>query len=215
MFADADDYFIDEKFNDIWKYLRYKYDIVYFPPTSISEDTQKISDRHKYSERLVKQYMRCKTKRNELRLRYNFEAPWSKLIKMKLIKENHIIFDETRVANDIMFSAKVGVYADRIAASKRTIYCVTKSDNTLTTTKDIDWFRIRLGVFVKKQKYLKQMLSEEDFELLDPTARGVIINAIREYGLSELLHTIIVLKRNEIQIRFIPKINHMFHQRKR
>ena len=44
-------------------------------------------------------------------LRYKSQPPWTKMVKMSLINQYHIMFDETPASNDVWYSVQVGFYA--------------------------------------------------------------------------------------------------------
>lgn len=152
LFADADDYFVDNAFSCLLKHIDNKYDCIYFKPTSFNENTGKLDDRHLPYEKLINSYLT--DSRNEKYLRYKFYVPWSKLIKASLINKYTILFDEIPASNDVMFSLFVGYHANRITAYNKTIYCVTRANNSLTTTKNIINTRSRLDAAIRYNNFI-------------------------------------------------------------
>lgn len=166
LFADADDFFTENLWEKLEGYLQREADIIYFTPSSIYLETGEKAGRDRLTRNLVQNYLQSPDGETEARLRYGFESPWSKLIRNSMVKENQICFDETKVANDVMFSIKCAYAANTIAASEQNIYCVTKSKGTLTTVGGDEYFRIRLGVWVEKYKFLKKRLSNKEWKIL-------------------------------------------------
>jgi glycosyltransferase involved in cell wall biosynthesis len=161
LFADSDDFFIDDAFYIIHKYLYTKNDIVYFNPTSLKLSSNTEGTRHiKYSN-LIKMYLDTDNKE----LLYEFYVPWSKLISSKFIKEKNIKFDEVIASNDVNFSLKSAFYASKISCTLDEIYCVTESSNSLTKilTEEVLDSRFdaisRYNDFLQKEGYTKLQLA--------------------------------------------------------
>ncbi len=167
LFADADDYFLDTLWNVLIKYTKETADIIFFAPTSVSLETGEKSDRHRYGQSLVEGYLTKKDIKSKALLRYGFDSPCSKLIRKSIVTENNIVFDTTKVANDVMFSAKCAVGAKEIAAGEEIFYCITKGKGTLSTTGGEENFDIRRKVWIDKYQYLKSNLSGEEWKALD------------------------------------------------
>ncbi len=166
LFADADDFFVDDFFKIIKKYTDTDADIVYFAPTSIMMGTEVPSDRHIHYMELVKNYCALPDYENEIKIRYNYWSPCSKLIRRTLLENNDISFDGTLHSNDMMFSTKVGYYADKIMAVEETIYCITQSDSSLTAMKDKKSLYIRKRVFCNYYLFLHKRLPRKDLTIL-------------------------------------------------
>ena len=167
LFADADDYFIEGFYEIIRTYFDQNYDLVYFLPTSQNLKDGTVSNRHVSYGNLIHNYMVEPNKKHEILLRYENVVPWSKMIKGSVVRENEIRFDETRVANDVMFSVQCANCAKEIATSDKTIYCVTKGNTSLTASVNREDVRTRIKVEVKKYKFLKRHVDHESWEILD------------------------------------------------
>lgn len=167
LFADADDYFLESLWEILEKNTKADADIIFFVPTSISLETGEESDRHRYGKSLIDGYLKNQNIKSKAILRYGFDSPCSKLIRRSIVEENRILFDTTKVANDVMFSAKCAVAAKAIMASREIFYCITKGKGTLSTTGGEENFDIRRSVWENKYKYLKSNLSKEEWKALD------------------------------------------------
>lgn len=156
IFADADDYFINEWFDEISKYKESEYEIIYFVPTSIYEDTLNIAMRHIPYENMLLKFLEKQTFEKKERLKYNFIVPWSKMIKKDLCEVNNLKFEEVLASNDVMFSIKTAYYAKNIKVSEKKIYCVTTSEGTLTQKLNKDILESRLFVSIRANNFLKE-----------------------------------------------------------
>ncbi|MGL4669593.1 MAG: glycosyltransferase family 2 protein [Methanobacteriaceae archaeon] len=148
LFADADDFFIDSAFSKIDEIVNEKYEVIFFKPTSLSLKSNVISERHIQFECLIDNYLKLQ----DNSILYKFYVPWSKVIKASFIKRNKIYFDEVLASNDVMFSLKVGLHLNSFIVSDKTIYCVTKGKNTLTTRFDFNVLHSRLLVEIERNK---------------------------------------------------------------
>ena len=200
MFADADDYFLENAFEVVDRFKDSDYDIVYFTPTSINLNTGKVSDRHLYFKKLIDEFNAYNTKIKYNHLKYHSVILWSRMINYSIVKDNSIRFDETVVANDVNFSTKVAYYAKKIIALKDEIYCVTKSENTLTTKKDFNNLIVRVNVFLDQFNFLKERLDYNEFTELDLGGRTFIISALKDYGIIKCLKIVSVLMQNKVPV---------------
>lgn len=167
LFADADDFFTDGFYDIITPYFEKEYDMVYFAPTSIKLSDGTKADRHISAYNLIHSFCASPTKENEVQLRYQWGMPISRIIRGSMILDNHILFDETRVANDVMFSMQCAVCSKRIMASEEIIYCITKQSGTLNMLVNREDVRTRLKVAISKYQYLKKHVDKDTWRLLD------------------------------------------------
>lgn len=175
LFADADDFFMKDFWNTLKDYMTDDMmDIVYFAPTSIKLNVPEVSDRHIYYEKLVSEYCFEPSHINEVKLRYTFWSPCSKLIKKEIIDKNNIRFDGTLHSNDVMFSAKIGFFANRISSTDKVIYCITQSEYSLTAQKDNKSLEIRKRVFCNYYFFLHKRLSRQDMQILNFNTKDFI-----------------------------------------
>lgn len=180
IFADSDDYFWQNGFDKFREYAESDADIIYFSPVSQYEDTGETAKRHVYYELLVKRYLSCPSEHTEASLRYKFVVPWSKMIRNEVVKNNHICFDETPAANDVMFSMKSAFCAKKVAASPEVVYCTIKAENTLTTKRDESNFWARVEVFKRMYFFINENLNVKEFGFWDLSGIGMIKRAIKQ-----------------------------------
>ena len=156
IFADADDYFVDNAFSVFNEYADSKNDIVYFKSESRDSNTGIPSDRAYIFNILIDGY-RPHDKYTENSLRYRYYVPWGKMIKRNMVCDNGICFEEIKYSNDIMFSAKIGYHAIFIAADKRIVYCVTTRSESLTRNMDRSAVMCRYEATLRYNHFLKMV----------------------------------------------------------
>lgn len=142
LFADSDDFFLKDYYKIISKYKFSDAEIIFFPPVSKNENTQKISKRHLKYSNLVQSYINKPSKKNETSLRYEFYVPWSKMISFNFICKNNLYFSDTLVSNDLYFSTKLGLFCKKFIVDANPIYCVVERFNSLTKQKKFEGLRL-------------------------------------------------------------------------
>lgn len=152
-FMDADDVVVGDLKN-ICQNLDDNYDIIFFEPISRKTDMTSEAVRHKRYKRLVERYMEEKSIQSKYSLKYNFYVPWSKMIKLEVIKSHDIRFEEVLYANDVMFSCRIAYYAKNVKATKETFYCITDNDFGLTKVRNKASQHIRNTQNIKRMFYL-------------------------------------------------------------
>lgn len=217
LFADADDYFVENFWESVSPYLDTDYDMVYFPPTSVDIVTGELSSRHVMYMELVEHYRKKPTAKNLTEMKYGFCTPWSKLIRRSIVVENHIAFDEIMVSNDIMCMTKCAYYSQRVAASEKTIYCVTRGGKTLTAKKDEQRFDTRIQVLVNRYVFLREHLSKKEFKYahIDRLALGKLVDVLIEHwGISKLFWILKLYHKNKVRYFDLGLLNPvtLFHK---
>lgn len=211
LFADADDFFVENFYEYISEYFNTNYDVIFFTPTSLEIDTGYESDRHIRYEELLLNYTNSKNIKDETYLRYQFYVPWSKLISRQLIMDNEVYFDEVLASNDVMFSTKIGYYMKNFTVCIEKIYCVTRGSGTLTTNADIDVFDSRMDVHIRYCEFLKQNLDTKKYKILRPHGIGILFNAFKlKLGFSKIISIIFYLKQRKIAIFDIRFLNPLY-----
>lgn len=165
LFADSDDWFLPGWDATIKGVLLCGADVIFFAPISRSLDG-KISCRHKPYAELVNSYLMNPSKRQEIRLRYKFISPCSRLIRKRMVEENKIWFDEIQYNEDVMFSGKVGYYARKIQSFDRAIYCILEHEGSITSVKDRDVTVFRYKIYNKYYFFLRKRLTREELGFL-------------------------------------------------
>lgn len=219
LFADADDYFVENFWESVLPYLDTDYDMVYFPPTSVDVVTGELSSRHVMYMELVDNYRKKPTVKNLTEMKYGFCTPWSKLIRRSIVEENHIAFDEIMVSNDIMCMTKCAYYSRKVTASDKTIYCVTRGGKTLTAKKDEQRFDTRIQVLVNRYVFLREHLPKKEFKYahIDRLALGKLVDVfIEHWGISKLFQILKLYHKNQVKYFDLGLLNPvtLFHKAK-
>lgn len=157
LFSDADDYFLPNAWDIIDRYKDDPADIIYFHSICRFSDTGEPGDRHIHLAKKIDDFINCPNEEHEGRLRYNYNEPWGKMVRVSLIKDNNIQFEQTRWANDMHFSTIIGAYAKTIAADKSAIYCVTIAHGSLVHQHSIQSRKCRYEVMLRNNQYLRSI----------------------------------------------------------
>lgn len=201
VFADADDYFLEDAFDKMQKYAESNADIVYFIPTSRYVDFDKEAERHIENKALICNYHQNPSLQNEVLLKYYYRAPWSKMIKNEMVRKYNIKFDEVSAANDVMFSMKSAYYAKKIEVSPEVVYCITSAEGSLSVKYSEHNLWTRVTVFRERYYFLKEKLTKEEFGYLNLTGLPLILFAVKKgYGLGYAVKIYKYMKENDIKI---------------
>ncbi len=205
MFADSDDYFVDGFYNIIVDYFYSENDIIFFTPTSRYIDTGKFADRHLSFQKIIRNYIFDKSKKNELMLRYNFISPWSKMIKKEFLDKHNIKFDEGPIgAEDVMLSTQIGYYMKTFEVCDKSIYCRIVRHGSITRVFNENQFNIRLNARVSRIKFLNTNLTKTELnEIMKPflynKATELLLISFRRFGLKKLIQVIGLYRRENIK----------------
>ena len=130
LFADADDFFVDDMYDIICSYVDSEADVIYFRKRSVlSENISIEKQRSSYIDKIIDQYL---TDGDEYPVRFKLPTPWGKMIKRDLLVKHSIRFDEIVYSADVFFSLLVGYYAETINVVNRVLYVVTCRPDSLS-----------------------------------------------------------------------------------
>ena len=184
VFADSDDFFTQDAFGIMDRYLNSDSDIVFFAHSSAFSDTLEPTERLGQRTKYLVEFIDYKTKKSEDYLRYFNHSPTSKMVKRSLVKQFNIMFDEVPAANDAMFSVVTGYYARTIMAVRDVVYCATIRRGSITQTRnktnDLSRYKVDLALYV--------FFREKGLEHMYPFLTMRCINALRYFGVKECVH---------------------------
>ena len=156
LFADADDFYVDEMYDIITTYAESDADVIYFQKRAVYSDNLNCkSSRSGYIDKIMDIYLKTG---DEVPVRTRYNVPWGKMIKKSLVENHHIRFEEIKYSNDILFSVHVGCLAKKIEAIDTVLYVVTSHEGSATYEfcKKPDELRIRAGAAFRYDSFLFQ-----------------------------------------------------------
>ena len=156
LFIDADDYFLPNAFAIFNEFYDSEADIVYFKSESVDLITKEPSNRHIAMCRDIEAYDPGDKKTEEI-LRYRRYSPLCKMVRRKMVANYHILYDEVRYSNDIMFAVRIGYYAQKIEVSNKAVCCITTSSKSLTRTMTKESLLCRYEVAIRYNHYLDRI----------------------------------------------------------
>ena len=176
LFADADDYFLEGFYGKVTKYFSSNYDVVFFMPTSVYLKNGKRATRHLPYEKLIKKYLKG-AKYSEVRLRYRFRSPCSKLMRKEFLDKNDIRFDNIIVCEDDMFSVKIGYHMEKFTATSEIIYCITEHETSLSNKKGDEYFQSYLSAILMVDRFLRSKLGWKEYRQVTTPAMKIVYRA--------------------------------------
>ena len=153
LFADADDYFLNEAFPIFDSHLNDEKDAILFGNKSVSSK-DKINTRGNFINDNINYY-----KKNLISSQLAFLCtwvPWAKMIKLNFIRKNDFKFEEIKYGNDVFWNAQIVAGTEMIAIFQDPVYAITQEEKSLTTNRDRKAFRIRYNAFKNVNQYLKK-----------------------------------------------------------
>ena len=191
LFADADDYFTVNFIMQLDKYTNSDFDLIYF---GIYRLSKKSNTDFKYET-----LMNDATKKGKYdAYKYTAYVPWGKMIKLSLIKENNILFDNTIVANDRLFSLKTAYNAKNIHFDEHKIYTYVPENGHLTKLKSADVNFERFTVYLSANRFLEGISKSKYKTNLIPSLRKLI----KLQNMKHFRNAIKLMKENNTSLVF-------------
>ena len=157
LFADADDFFVDDMYNIIKPYAMSKADMIFFKEKSVlSSDISQYTIRAEYVNKFIDDYLRD---RDETYIRLHCPQPWAKIIRREFVEYHQFRFDEVEFSNDYYFSVCTGYYAKQIEVVDRVLYIYTFREDSLSGTlcsKPYE-LKVRAEVSFRIEKLFRQL----------------------------------------------------------
>ena len=130
LFADADDFYVDDMYSIICSYVDSDADAIYFKKKSVlSEDISIITERCSHVNNNIDNFL---SNGDEWPIRAQMYVPWGKMVKRDVMVKHDIRFDEVMYADDAYCSLQIGYYARTILVVNRVLYVVTYRSNSQT-----------------------------------------------------------------------------------
>lgn len=154
LFADADDYFTDDAFDEFYKHIDTDADIVFFLIDCYDPKKDIHTDRLKMHTDVLRQYLYGD--HDEWPLRTRYPSPCAKMIRKQLVDEHNILFDEVLVNNDNYFSGVSSFYAKKINAVDKEVYVYITNTSSVSYISSYNVIKQRVDVIIKLNKFLKK-----------------------------------------------------------
>lgn len=155
LFADSDDYFVDNMLSMIKKYLNSSSEMILFKASSVHSDTLLPSNRNENINSRIDDALNklITTKQASI----SVQSPWCRMIKRDLIEKFSIRFEEVISSNDTMFTTMCTCLCNDISLSNEILYVVTYRSGSLWDTRRYDPLNLmtRLEVQIRRNKYVR------------------------------------------------------------
>lgn len=200
MFADADDYFLAQMYKSVSQYFESDADMVIFCPTSVFLDTGEVADRHIMYEARIKQFLDNPTYENLLNVK-RMRGPWSKIIRLSVIKDNGLRFSETLHHNDMYFVFMASYYCKKTLVSEDKIYCITRNKGSLTTIVTERAYDMHVQEYIKCYQFGMENYSKKEFKQFNLNGGILLFEAYKRHlGVKKIISTYKTLKKNHIPL---------------
>ncbi len=136
IFADADDFFHPAVNEMMDTYADSEADLVFFRHDSVDSDTLEPCAINTTRNHRLAEFDRTG---DQTDVRFMIWVPWGRFIRRKLVEAHHIRFDEVRFSNNLLFSVKVGYFAEKIVSDPTIIYCNARRAGSLIHEGRQDW----------------------------------------------------------------------------
>ena len=156
LFADADDFFVDDMYDIICSYVDSDADVIYFKKKSVlSEDTSIEAERFSGTNKNIDKYL---ADGDEWPLKVTTYGPVCKMIKRSLLEKHHIRFEEIMCYEEHCFCLLIGCNASLIKAVDKVLYVITDRPNSLSNSfeNNMNGLRIKADVYFRSDKLLIQ-----------------------------------------------------------
>lgn len=132
LFADADDFYNEDAFSVLDRYVDRDLDCVCFCVNSFDNEKKNSGGREILSDKSVRSFLYSRNPFTEKLVKFKNYACWNKMYAKSFLDSNHIFFEDARVNNDVFFSLQVGAYAKKFEVIANELYCCTYSSNSIT-----------------------------------------------------------------------------------
>ena len=153
LFADADDYFLNDAFKIFDCHCNNNEDAILFGNKSISTK-DRINTRGDFINNIIG-YHKQSLISSQLAFLCTW-VPWAKMIKLNFIRKNNFKFEEIKYGNDVFWNAQIVAGTEMIAIFQDPVYAITQEEHSLTTNRDKTAFFIRYNTLKKVNQYLKK-----------------------------------------------------------
>ena len=210
LFADADDVFTSSFNECIDKFLKTDYDFILFRPVFIEHDSGAVAYRDKYLQILLDKYFTDSSYSNANMLKYYFRAPWSKLIRRRLLVDNHIVFENAIQSDDLLFSTKLARYSKNTQINSGVIYNAINRSDSLTKQKSKKLTEAKIEEHIKNAEWLRAHLSKQEYKKIRESLVFLVLVDAMPHGIGYAFKTFVTLKKQGFPIIFCNHIKMLY-----
>jgi glycosyltransferase involved in cell wall biosynthesis len=204
LFADSDDFFETDFLVKARFYFNQDFDLVFFRSRSVYLDTEIDGHRADTYNGLVEDFLKQKSQISEDRCRFEIPVVWAKLIRRSVIQDHNLKFDLILGSEDVIFSLKVGLIANKVIADESTIYVVTRNHESLSMIQSRETYDTQFEILLQRSAFLKANLVPERYATIRfPSVSFILIAIKRHYPLRDVLLNIRRMHQNGL--RLLPK----------
>lgn len=180
LFADSDDFYEPDAFDEIDKNLSEELDVLYYTVSTRDSITLNFSqERRVIANQSVLFFVKYDSK-SEMLLKFRNSAPWNKVIKRELIINNDIRFEEIEINNDVFFSLKLGLVTQKYKVIKKNLYCFTfRKDSISTKKRTVE----KENLFLIMRIRINQFYKANGMPELKKSYLGIIYMILKKNGL--------------------------------
>lgn len=165
VFADSDDFFVDNFSEILDEYVNDEHDVIYFNIKSCDcYDTSKVFPDGNKNHIFNKYYETG----NDVYFRVCYTEPWGRIIRRSVVVDNVIQFQETKAHNDLLFAVKIGLSAKSVLIVDKPLYWYVIREGSLGHQKKAEPFAKvcdRMLAWNSTQQYLKEKGIKTNFFL--------------------------------------------------
>ena len=127
IFADSDDYLLENISEIMDRHLNDKEDVIYFKCSKRNVDGVSVES-YEYINDVIERALNG----DDEELLYATPCPWAKFIKLDYLKKNNIKFEHVIGGDDILFSIELSKNTRNRKYEDESFYCVVMAPNSLT-----------------------------------------------------------------------------------
>lgn len=156
LFADSDDFFVDNMQNILNQYIDSDADMILFKALSVNSDTLEPTQRNENINMRIDDCLAGKMTVKEASIRV--QSPWCRMIKRSFIEKHKIRFEEVMACNDTMFTTKATCLANKIEVSPVPLYVVTEREGSLWASRKTnpENYLMRIKQQILRNNYVRQ-----------------------------------------------------------
>lgn len=195
LFPDSDDFYNEELYRVIDKYLNSSYDIVYLNFEYRDGKTLELLPDLPF-KKYFDSFDESSMIKDEIRLHHN--VPWTKMISREYVVRCGLSFEEVPNGNDILFSLLSGYFTDNITVEVSPVYVYLKNEYSITRNlkKSTDEL-ICFVAHMVKLNYLYRYIGRKEWTV---SLLGIVAYYVKHHGI-KFLFTLITQGGNLLRSR--------------